>query len=151
MPNDGAEAKPGAAAQNITNTPATRRLAHIFSSITSSQETVGELTLGGITHHVRRSLEPSRLVHLREEDLLAREYHLEAGQGNGNRPALNSTSIQRWAVEGPQGVVDDLKFVLQKYLLGQDVFLLGQPGVYARRLAMTFAKCVIFPLSRQLG
>jgi len=144
MPNDGAEPKRGAAAQNIANTPAARRLAHILSSVTSSQETIGELTLGGITHHVRRSLEPSRLVHLREEDLLAREYHLEGGQGNGSRPALDNAPVQRWAIEGPQGVVDDLKFVLQKYLLGQDIFLLGQPGVYARRLAMTFAKYDIF-------
>jgi len=36
--------------------------------------------------------------------------------------------------------VDNLHFLLQKYLLGQDVFLVSQPGPYARHLALTFAK-----------
>ena len=35
---------------------------------------------------------------------------------------------------------DNLHFMLQKYLLGQDIFLLSQPGPYARRLAMTFCR-----------
>ncbi|KAF9011991.1 AAA domain-containing protein [Cyathus striatus] len=44
----------------------------------------------------------------------------------------------------PQNPVnlDNLHFMLQKYLLGQDIFLVSQPGPYARRLAMTFASII---------
>ncbi|EPQ51988.1 hypothetical protein GLOTRDRAFT_132574 [Gloeophyllum trabeum ATCC 11539] len=38
--------------------------------------------------------------------------------------------------------LNNLHFMLQKYLLGQDVFLLSQPGPYARRLAMTFCSLI---------
>ncbi|KAJ7860618.1 AAA domain-containing protein [Mycena olivaceomarginata] len=38
--------------------------------------------------------------------------------------------------------IDNLHFMLQKYLLGQDIFLVGQPGPYARRLALTFASII---------
>lgn len=38
---------------------------------------------------------------------------------------------------------NNLYFMLQKFLLGQDIYLLSEPGPYARRLAMTFAKYVL--------
>ncbi|KAJ7057255.1 AAA domain-containing protein [Mycena amicta] len=38
--------------------------------------------------------------------------------------------------------IDNLHFMLQKYLLGQDIFLVSQPGPYARRLALTFASLI---------
>lgn len=72
---------------------------------------VGVLKLGDITYDVPPSVTPSRLV--RSKDLL------------DIRDTVN---------------IDNLHFMLQKYLLGQDVFLVSQPGPYARRLALTFAR-----------
>ena len=75
---------------------------------------MGTLTLGDISYDVHASETPSRLPH--SENVL-----LDA------KDRFNA---------------DNLHFLLQKYLLGQDIFLLSQPGPYARRLAMTFCRCV---------
>ncbi|KAJ7616381.1 AAA domain-containing protein [Mycena polygramma] len=92
-----------------------RRLAHILDALAPPTETVGTLTLGDITYEVPASNHPSRLPHSRAQDLLDVE------------DAVN---------------LDNLHFMLQKYLLGQDIFLVSQPGPYARRLALTFASII---------
>ncbi|KAJ6453645.1 AAA domain-containing protein [Mycena vitilis] len=92
-----------------------RRLAHILDALSPPTETVGTLTLGDITYAVPASAHPLRLPHSRAQDLLDVD------------DAVNA---------------DNLHFMLQKYLLGQDVFLVSQPGPYARRLALTFASII---------
>lgn len=90
-----------------------RRLDRILSELAPSPASVGTLTLGNISYEVPRSLNPSRL---------AMSSHLLDIRDSATR--------------------DNLHFMLQKYILGQDVFLVSQPGPYARRLALTFAKYV---------
>ncbi|KAG6898082.1 hypothetical protein C0992_006002 [Termitomyces sp. T32_za158] len=92
---------------------AQRRLKHILQELTPVPESVGTLKLGDITYEVPAALTPSRLP--RSKDLLD----------------INE-AVNR----------DNLHFLLQKYLLGQDVFLVSQPGPYARRLALTFASLI---------
>ncbi|KAJ7216377.1 AAA domain-containing protein [Mycena pura] len=92
-----------------------RRLAHLLDNLAPPSHIVGTLTLGDIVYDVPMSNHPSRLPHSRSEDLL-----------DTNDP-IN---------------LDNLRFMLQKYLLGQDVFLVSQPGPYARRLALTFASII---------
>ncbi|KAJ3013283.1 hypothetical protein NUW54_g1635 [Trametes sanguinea] len=91
---------------------AERRLKQLLSSLAPAQQPIGVLKLGDISHEVYPAAEPSRLPHT--EDLLL-----------DTQDAYN---------------LDNLHFLLQKYLLGQDVFLLSQPGPYARRLALTFCR-----------
>ncbi|KAG6857487.1 hypothetical protein H0H87_002112 [Tephrocybe sp. NHM501043] len=90
-----------------------RRLHHILKELTPLPPPVGTLQLGDITYEVAQALSPSRLSH--SNDLLD----------------MNDAAN-----------IDNLHFLLQKYLLGQDVFLVSQPGPYARRLAMTFASVI---------
>ncbi|KAJ6624725.1 AAA domain-containing protein [Mycena sp. CBHHK59/15] len=92
-----------------------RRLAHVLGALEPPTPTVGSLTLGDITYEVPVSRQPSRLPRSRSQDLLD--------------------------IEDPFNV-DNLHFMLQKYLLGQDIFLVSQPGPYARRLALTFASVI---------
>ena len=89
-----------------------RRLKHILSGLTPPPQPIGVLKLGDIQHDIFPSVEPSRLPHI--EDVL-----------------LNTSNPFN---------LDNLHFMLQKYLLGQDIFLLSQPGPYARRLALTFCR-----------
>lgn len=88
-----------------------RRLNHILNELAPSLPSIGTLTLGDIIYAVPTSVSPSRLSHSGE--LL---------------DILNPINA------------DNLHFLLQKYMLGQDVFLVSQPGPYARRLALTFAR-----------
>ena len=88
-----------------------RRLNHILRELNPTPPMVGTLKLGDITYDVPASLNPSRLAHSKE---------LLDPQSPVNR--------------------DNLHFMLQKYMLGQDVFLISQPGPYARRLTLTFAR-----------
>jgi len=88
-----------------------RRLNRLMSELTPAPELIGTLKLGDVTYEVPASLTPSRLP---------KSSHL-------------------LDVKDPVNL-DNLHFMLQKYLLGQDVFLVSQPGPYARRLAMTFAR-----------
>ncbi|KAH6910612.1 AAA domain-containing protein [Coprinopsis sp. MPI-PUGE-AT-0042] len=92
---------------------AQRRLAQIVKELAPPPPTVGTLKLGDISYEVPASLTPSRLV--RNEFLLD--------------------------IQDPVNL-DNLHFLLQKYLLGQDIFLVSQPGPYARRLALTFASLI---------
>lgn len=86
----------------------TRRLKGIQNALAASTEIIGTLTLGDISYPVPASRFPSRLTHLSPLD------------PNDERTR------------------EHLYFLLQKFVLGQDVFLLAQPGPYARRLALTF-------------
>ncbi|KDR77148.1 hypothetical protein GALMADRAFT_246376 [Galerina marginata CBS 339.88] len=90
-----------------------RRLNQLLSELKAAPEPVGTLRLGDISYEVPASLSPSRLT--RSSNLL-----------DVNDPVN----------------LDNLHFILQKYLLGQDVFLVSQPGPYARRLALTFASLI---------
>lgn len=88
-----------------------RRLNQLLRELTPAPGPIGTLKLGDIIYEVPASLTPSRLP----------------------------KSSQLLDVKDPVNL-DSLHFMLQKYLLGQDVFLVSQPGPYARRLAMTFAR-----------
>jgi len=88
-----------------------RRLNEILRTLSPVLQPVGTLKLGDISYSVPAAHSPSRLPH--------------SGELLDTRNPIN---------------VDNLHFLLQKYLLGQDVFLVSQPGPYARRLALTFAR-----------
>lgn len=90
-----------------------RRLNQILQGLQEPLPSVGTLRLGDVTYEVPPSLHPSRLPHSGE--------------------LLNTTDPVN---------LDNLHFLLQKYLLEQDIFLVSQPGPYARRLALTFASLV---------
>lgn len=91
---------------------AQRRLVQMLNELTQPAPVIGTLKLGDIAVDIRASQTPTRLPHA--DDALL-----------DTRDAFNA---------------DNLHFMLQKYLLGQDIFLLTQPGPYARRLAMTFCR-----------
>jgi len=86
------------------------RLKRIRDTLAPSPEIIGTLTLGDISYPVPASTTPSRLPHLAPLD--------------PNDPRTR----------------EHLYFLLQKFALGQDVFLIAQPGPYARRLALTFCR-----------
>ena len=88
-----------------------RRLTQLLNELKETPGSIGNLRLGDITYEIPASLQPSRLA--RSSNLL-----------DINDPVN----------------LDNLHFLLQKYLLGQDIFLVSQPGPYARRLALTFAR-----------
>ncbi|KAF9485607.1 hypothetical protein BDN70DRAFT_847463 [Pholiota conissans] len=90
-----------------------RRLNQLLSELKPPPESVGTLKLGSISYEVPASLTPSRLPH-------------------------SSTLLDI----NDSVNVDNLHFMLQKYLLGQDIFLVSQPGPYARKLALTFASII---------
>ncbi len=91
-----------------------RRLTRLLHELTQPLPVIGTLKLGEITYDVRASATPTRLAHSDRTILDAED-------------TFNS---------------NNLYFMLQKYLLGQDIFLLSQPGPYARRLAMAFCRLV---------
>ncbi|PIL28944.1 hypothetical protein GSI_08991 [Ganoderma sinense ZZ0214-1] len=93
---------------------ANRRLKNVLSGLAPPPPTLGVLKLGDISHDVLAAADPSRLPH--SEDVL-----------------LDTADPFN---------LDNLHFLLQKYLLGQDIFLLSQPGPYARRLALTFCRLI---------
>ncbi|KAF9648314.1 hypothetical protein BDM02DRAFT_3187271 [Thelephora ganbajun] len=100
------------------STPHTRLkklLSELSPSTSGSPQTIGTLELGGISYDVPAPLDPTRLPHCKTSAYL------------DVRDGFN---------------YDGLNFMLQKFLLGQDVFLLSQPGLYARRLVMTFCRMI---------
>lgn len=99
-----------------------RRLAQLVRELTPAPASVGTLKLGDITFEVPASSTPSRLAH----------------------------TSQLVDIHDPVNV-DNLHFMLQKYLLGQDIFLVSQPGPYARRLALTFARYALLLSLRWSG
>ncbi|KAF7292707.1 hypothetical protein MIND_01168900 [Mycena indigotica] len=92
-----------------------RRLVRVADELAAPPDVLGTLTLGEIVFDVPVAQTPSRLPHLKEQDTLD--------------------------IKDPVNL-DNLHFMLQKYLLGQDVFLVSQPGPYARRLVLTFASLI---------
>ncbi|KAI5120535.1 hypothetical protein M0805_004543 [Coniferiporia weirii] len=91
-----------------------RRLDQLARTLsTAATPIIGTLKLDNISYDVPHSENPSRLPFCK--DLLD--------------------------VQNPVNQ-DNLHFMLQKYLLGQDIFLVSQPGPYARRLAMTFCSLI---------
>ncbi|KAF7330099.1 hypothetical protein MKEN_00274300 [Mycena kentingensis (nom. inval.)] len=98
----------------MSSTPR-RRLARLTDTLAPPADVVGTLTIGGISFDVPAAQTPLRLPHVRAKDL------------------LDLTDAV---------TVDNVRFMLQKYLLGQDIFLVSQPGPYARRLALTFATAI---------
>ena len=93
-----------------------RRLKRIQDALAPSPEIIGNLTLGDISYPVPASATPSRLPHFSPLD-------------------PNDTRTR-----------EHLYFLLQKFALGQDMFLIAQPGPYARRLALTFCRCPRTPV-----
>ncbi|KAI0772733.1 AAA domain-containing protein [Trametes elegans] len=91
-----------------------RRLQHVLRALDSPGRPLGVLTLGDISREVYPAADPSRVPHT-EDALLDTDDAFNLG---------------------------NLHFMLQKHLLGQDVFLLAQPGPYARRLALTFCRLI---------
>ncbi|KAJ3565249.1 hypothetical protein NP233_g7756 [Leucocoprinus birnbaumii] len=90
-----------------------RRLNQLLNELRPNPPIVGTLKLGDIAYEVPAALAPTRLP--------------------------RTTTL----LEPKDGVnLDNLHFMLQKYLLGQDIFLVSQPGPYARRLALTFASLI---------
>ncbi|EIW79654.1 hypothetical protein CONPUDRAFT_137936 [Coniophora puteana RWD-64-598 SS2] len=94
---------------------ARRRLDKLSRSLAPQRPSIGTLILGDIQYDIQDSLDPSRLPHLSDSALLDVRHPFNA---------------------------NNLRFMLQKHVLGQDVFLVSQPGPYARRLAMTFASLI---------
>ena len=94
---------------------AQRRLTQLLHELSRSPAQIGTLKLGDISFPVHESLTPSRLPH--------------TGESLEPQDTINA---------------NNLYFILQKYILGQDVFFLSQPGPYARRLAMTFCRYAIY-------
>uniref|UniRef100_A0A0W0GBJ0 ATPase dynein-related AAA domain-containing protein n=1 Tax=Moniliophthora roreri TaxID=221103 RepID=A0A0W0GBJ0_MONRR len=102
-----------------------RRLARLVHELQPSPTAIGTLKLRDITYEVTESLTPSRLP------------SITGWKSSGNE--LNTRGTYLLDARDPVNL-DNLHFLLQKFLLGQDVFLVGQPGApYARRLALTFA------------
>ncbi|KAI0036975.1 AAA domain-containing protein [Vararia minispora EC-137] len=91
---------------------APRRLRRVREELAPPPQSIGTLRLGAISFDVPAAATPARLPRVRPLDI------------------------------ADPGVQEDLHWMLQKYVLGQDVFLLGQPGPYARRLAMTFCSMI---------
>ncbi|KAF5377788.1 hypothetical protein D9757_008076 [Collybiopsis confluens] len=105
---------------------APRRLARLLNELASSPATIGHLKLGDITVEVTESLTPSRLP----------------SSSSWKWVGLGEVETRgTYLLDPTDGFnADNLHFLLQKYLLGQDIFLVSQPGPYARRLALTFAR-----------
>ena len=91
---------------------ASRRLQHVPTSLTPAAEPIGTLKIGDISYDVPHASTPARLPH------------------------SEGTTLDL----GDPVNLENVRFLLQKYLLGQDVFLVSQPGPYARRLVMSFCR-----------
>lgn len=89
------------------------RLEHVYSTLVTpppTQPLLGTLSLGALSVPIYSSPHPLRLPH---------SSHL-----------LDLTD---------PSTASNLEWLLKKSILGQDVFLYGAPGPYARRIAMTYA------------
>lgn len=89
-----------------------RRLNAILRSLaTTAQPELGRVTIGDVSTAVLESATPSRLPLLRDSLSITDAFNIE-----------------------------HLRWMLQKTVLGQDIFLIGPPGAYARRLALTLCR-----------
>ena len=96
----------------------TNRLKALLQLISPSptSQLIGHLQLGSVTFPISSASDPTRL------------------------PGLPKAELLDWRdTEGYTS--ENLEWLLKKYILGQDVFLVGEPGgLYARRLIMTFCR-----------
>jgi hypothetical protein len=96
----------------MTPTNRLKALSHVLSSA----ESTGELRLGELRYPVPSAKDATRL------------------------PTLSTGELLDWRDEGGY-TNENLEWLLKKHILGQDVFLVGEPGgLYARRLIMTFCR-----------
>ncbi|KAE9393793.1 hypothetical protein BT96DRAFT_958988 [Gymnopus androsaceus JB14] len=108
--------------------PPQRRLARLLDQLSPTAVPIGHLKLGDISYEVTEAVTPSRLP--------------SNSSWKWNPESSSSFDARGSYLVDPQDqfTASNLHFMLQKYLLGQDIFLLSQPGgPYARRLALTFA------------
>ena len=62
-------------------------------------------------------------------------------KSTGRPDLVPSGIVRRWGDDiNSTEVVSHLRWLAQKYLMGQDAFLLGPPSPLRRRLALTFAE-----------
>lgn len=114
-----------------------RRLASIASSLVASQprELLGTLSLGKLSvpiYEVDSVEERARLVHLNQEELLDLQDPVIADHLNW--------MTQKLLVSPPSPPARLSLIAGDARQLGQDIFLFGAPGPFARILAATFAK-----------
>ena len=109
-----------------------RRLTQLVRELTPSPASVGTLRLRDITYEVVESLAPSRLPS-------TSGWKWAQTNGNQDEDRFNTRGSYLLDTSDPVNL-DNLYFMLQKYLMGQDMFFVSQPGPYARRLALTFAR-----------
>lgn len=102
---------------------APRRLAKLLQELAPPAATIGQLKLGDITYEVTEALTPSRLP--------SNSSWKWAGQEPGDGLETRGSYLLDPADEIN---VENLHFLLQKYLLGQDIFLLSQPGPVSSRV-----------------
>ncbi|KAG7095577.1 hypothetical protein E1B28_006310 [Marasmius oreades] len=110
-----------------------RRLTRLLHGLTPTPAAIGTIRLRDITYEVTESLTPSRLPSNSSWKWIRSNEDSQAGLNTRGSYLLDATDPVN---------MDNLHFMLQKYLLGQDVFLISQPGPYARRLALTFASII---------
>jgi len=97
-----------------------RRLNQILNELRPNPPILGILKFGDIVYEIPAALAPRRLP--------------------------RTTTL----LEPTDGNLENLHFMLQKYLLGQDIFLVSQPGPYARRLALTFVRWAYYLFRLQI-
>ncbi|PFH48924.1 hypothetical protein AMATHDRAFT_148764 [Amanita thiersii Skay4041] len=116
---------------------AQRRLTQLLNELAPppSVPPIGTLKMGDIAFPVPHSETPSRLPRFASSPASA------SGDSSGT-PSSPSLGLGSGLDPRDPVTADSLYFMLQKYVLGQDVFLVSQPGPYARRLAMTFASLI---------
>ncbi|KAL0575398.1 hypothetical protein V5O48_000404 [Marasmius crinis-equi] len=113
-----------------------RRLTQLLQELTPTPTAIGTIRLRDITYEVVESLTPSRLPS-------SSSWKWIATSPNQDEEQLEMNTRGSYLLDTSDPVnLDNLHFMLQKYLMGQDVFLVSQPGPYARRLALTFASII---------
>ncbi|KAJ8082257.1 hypothetical protein PM082_008104 [Marasmius tenuissimus] len=111
-----------------------RRLTQLVQELTPSPTPIGTVRLRDITYEVVESLTPSRLPS-------TVSWKWTQAEGKQDEDHLDTRGSYLLDTTDPVNL-DNLHFMLQKYLMGQDIFLVSQPGPYARRLALTFASII---------
>jgi len=114
-----------------------RRLARLLSELAPSGNTIGTLRLGDITYDVLESLTPSRLP--------SNSGWRWSGQGADAENEKNTRGSYLLDVRDPVNL-DNLHFMLQKYLLGQDIFLVSHPGEFGSCFAWYFFSVLQVPM-----
>ncbi|TFK71122.1 hypothetical protein BDN72DRAFT_838036 [Pluteus cervinus] len=127
-------------------TSSRRRLHQILNTLAPNPpppRVIGTLKLGDVSCDIFAVNDETRTPRLRPS------IETTAGDGEGKEGETGAVvDINERGLGGLLGLenpwtLDNLRWMLQKYLLGQDIFLVSQPGSpYARRLALTFARLI---------